>query len=272
MTQTPQQTKRITSWPRLIGLLLLLVVIIVGGSIGATVALSADPAVEPERYVGVSFVGSAAGELVAVALLVWVLRRQGVALRHIGLGRPTTGVAVAAGIALAVAYAAITAAGVPAVVHSAFAVTGLKLLTVVTTVLIVGVVEEIIFRGYLITAVASMGHGRFVQVLASGVAFGLAHPTAPINMAELSQRVDAVRNPNPDGRHDDVVAFRGEVDVERPSRANIPAVSGCPEPTPGVLRQVLDAAAPNGASSLRSHARGPWSGVSQPVALCVGPR
>lgn len=184
MTQTPQeQTKRITSWPRLIGLLLLLVVIIVGGSIAATVAFPADPAVEPERYVGVSFVGSAAGELVAVALLVWVLRRQGMALRHIGLGRPTTGVAVAAGIALAVAYAAITAAGIPAVVHSAFAVTGLKLLTVVTTVLIVGVVEEVIFRGYLITAVASMGHGRFVQVLASGVAFGLAHPTAPINMA-----------------------------------------------------------------------------------------
>lgn len=184
MTQTPQENaERITSWPQLIGLLLLLVVIIIGGSIAATALLPADPAVEPERFVGVSFVGSATGELIAVALLVWLLRRQGMTLRHIGLGRPTTGVAVAAGMVLAVGYAAVTAAGVPAVVHSAFTVTGLKLVAVITTVLIVGVVEEVIFRGYLMTAVASMGHGRVVQVLASGVAFGLAHPTAPINMA-----------------------------------------------------------------------------------------
>ncbi|MHA6800392.1 hypothetical protein [Bounagaea algeriensis] len=52
MRQAPQgRTERITSWPRLIGLLLLLVGIIVGGSIAATVALPADPAVAPERYV-----------------------------------------------------------------------------------------------------------------------------------------------------------------------------------------------------------------------------
>jgi membrane protease YdiL (CAAX protease family) len=40
--------------------------------------------------------------------------------------------------------------------------------------LIAGVVEEAIFRGYVITAVAGLRYGPVLQVLAGGLALGLA--------------------------------------------------------------------------------------------------
>lgn len=169
-----------TSWPRLLGTLLLLMLVIAVTVTAVMVAWPYDPGAAPERFVAVLFAGAAVGELLALGLLVWLLRRRGVTLADLGLGRPTTRGALGLGILVALVYAGFTAAMNPAVAQNALAPTGLKLLAIAATVLIAGVVEELIFRGYVMTTLASMGHGRAVQVLVSGVTYALAHPTAPL--------------------------------------------------------------------------------------------
>lgn len=168
----------IATWPRLIGVVLLTVLLAIGASGAAAAAWSSDPAQDPEGFVGAVFVGAAVGELIALGLLIWLLRRRTVTLRDLGWRQPTTATALALGVLLALAYAGLTAAAVPSVWEHAFAPTGLKLIAIAATVLVAGVVEEVVTRGYVMTALASMGHGRVVQVLASATAYGLAHPTA----------------------------------------------------------------------------------------------
>lgn len=168
------------TWPRLLGTLILLIAVIAVAIAAFMVALPYDPAVTPRGFVAVLFAGSAVGELLALGLLVWLLRRRGTALADLGLGRPTTRLALALGVLVALVYAGVTAAGNPAVIQNAFAPTGLKLLAIVATVLVAGVVEEVIFRGYVMTTLASMGHGRVVQVLMSAVTYALVHPTGSL--------------------------------------------------------------------------------------------
>ena len=50
----------------------------------------------------------------------------------------------------------------------------LKLLAIVTAI-VAGVVEETIFRGYVITTLGRMGYGLVVQVLLSGLFFAFFH-------------------------------------------------------------------------------------------------
>ncbi len=51
--------------------------------------------------------------------------------------------------------------------------------------LVAGLVEETIFRGYLMTSLDGMGRGRMTQVLVSGAAFAIAHFYAFVSPAAL---------------------------------------------------------------------------------------
>jgi uncharacterized protein len=168
------------SWPRLLGTLLLTVLLIAVAVTAFTLAWPAHPGRAPQRFVAVLLVGSAVGELLALGVLVWLLERRGTTLADLGLGRPTTRVALLLGVLVAGVYAGVTVAGNPVVAQHAVAPTGLKLLAVATTVLVASVVEEVVFRGYVMTTLAVMGHGQAVQVLVSAVAFALVHPTSPV--------------------------------------------------------------------------------------------
>lgn len=134
----------------------------------------------PQRFVAILFAGTATGELLALSVLVWLLRRRGVALADLGLGRPTTRGALVLGMLVALVYAGVTVAVNPAVAQYAVEPTGLKLLAIAATVLVAGVVEEVIFRGYVMTTLAWMGHGRALQVLVSAITYALVHPTASL--------------------------------------------------------------------------------------------
>ena len=46
--------------------------------------------------------------------------------------------------------------------------------------LVAAPVEEIIFRGYVMTATQSLGAGRVLQVVLSAVTYALAHPGGPV--------------------------------------------------------------------------------------------
>lgn len=174
--QTKQpQTKGKTTWGQVIGLLLLLLAIIGGVSYGAfVVAAPFGWLAQPETRLAAFLIGATVGELAALGVLTWWLRRRGGSLRALGLGKATNWRGMVLGLVVALVYSGLTAALNPAVGPNLLRVSALKGLAVVAA-LVAGLVEETIFRGYLLTSLDQMGQRRMTQVLVSGVAFAIAH-------------------------------------------------------------------------------------------------
>ncbi len=128
---------------------------------------------QPTNRVAIFLLGSALGELVAFGLLAWLLRRRGSRLRDLGWGQPTRWGAVALGVGIALVYSGLTALK-PRISPHLLEFSWLKLLALVAAV-VAGVVEETIFRGYVMTILGRMGYGLAVQILLSGLFFALAH-------------------------------------------------------------------------------------------------
>jgi CAAX protease family protein len=163
------------SWGRLIATLALLLAIIGAVSYGAfAVAFPLDWLARPETRLATFLIGAIVGELAALGALTGLLRRRGMRLRALGLGKPATWRGLALGLAVAVVYAGLTAALNPTVGPSLLKLTLLKGLAIVAA-LVAGLVEETIFRGYVMTSLQQMGQGRAAQVLVSGMTFAIAH-------------------------------------------------------------------------------------------------
>lgn len=163
------------SWGRLIATLALLLAIVGAITYGAfAVAYPFGWLARPETRLATFLIGAIAGELVALGALAWLLRRRGMRLRALGLGKATNWRGLALGLAVAIVYAGLSAALNPAIGSNVLTFTLLKGLAIVAA-LVAGVVEETIFRGYLMTSLEQMGRGRVTQVLFSGVAFAIAH-------------------------------------------------------------------------------------------------
>lgn len=169
------RTKVKISWGQVIGTLLVLLAIIGGVSYGAfVVAYPFGWLAHPETRLAAFLVGASVGELAALGVLAWWLRRRGANLRALGLGKATNWRGMALGLVLAVGYSGLTAALNPTVSPNLLRLTLLKGLAIVAA-LVAGLVEETIFRGYLMTYMGAMGRGRVTQVLVSGAAFAIAH-------------------------------------------------------------------------------------------------
>lgn len=162
------------SWGRLIGTLLLLLAVI--GAIvygGFALGIALGWVGQPTNRVAIFLLGSTLGELVAFALLAWLLRRRGSRLRDLGWGQLTRWGAIALGVGIAIVCSSYTALN-PQIGPHLLEFSWLKLLALVAAV-VAGVVEETIFRGYVMTSLGRMGYGLAVQVLLSGLFFALAH-------------------------------------------------------------------------------------------------
>ncbi|HEU0028289.1 MAG TPA: CPBP family intramembrane glutamic endopeptidase [Ktedonobacterales bacterium] len=163
------------SWGRLIATLALLLAIIGAISYGAfAVAYPFGWLARPETRLATFLIGAIVGELAALGALIGLLRRRGTGLRALGLGKPATWRGLALGLAVAIVYAGLTAALNPTVGPNLLKLTFLKGLAIVAA-LVAGLVEETIFRGYVMTSLQQMGRGRVAQVLVSGAAFAIAH-------------------------------------------------------------------------------------------------
>jgi len=161
------------SWGLLIRNVFILLAIIGGLSYGAfLVALPFGWLARPESRLAVFLVGASCGELAALGALMRLLKGH-LDLRDRGWGKPTTWQAMLLGLLVAAAYAAVTALN-PAVGSNLLRVSGLKALALGAAV-VAGVVEEVIFRGYVMTALARMGQSAFVQVVFSAALFAAAH-------------------------------------------------------------------------------------------------
>ena len=96
-------------------------------------------------------------------------------LSHLGFAPGQIGVPLAWLLAAMVTiYYVWGVSRIPAVREHMFRLSPLKLLAVVTAVM-AAVVEEVIFRKWVMDFLDKQGLGAVLQVLASGLAFGLAH-------------------------------------------------------------------------------------------------
>jgi membrane protease YdiL (CAAX protease family) len=163
-----------TSIGRMIGVLALMLAIIGVFSYGAfVVAAPLGWLAQPQSRVAVFLGGAMIGELAAFGALAGLLRRRGQSLRTLGLGKRTNWRGLVLALLVAGVYCAITALN-PAVGSHLTQFIPLKLLAVVAA-LVAGLVEETIFRGYVMTTLAASRRGPVAQVVVSGVCFAIAH-------------------------------------------------------------------------------------------------
>lgn len=158
----------------MIGVLALMLAIIGVFSYGAfVVAAPLGWLAQPQSRVAVFLGGAVIGELAAFGALAGLLRRRGQSLRTLGLGKRTNWRGLVLALLVAGVYCAITALN-PAVGSHLTQFIPLKLLAVVAA-LVAGLVEETIFRGYVMTTLAASRRGPVAQVVVSGVCFAIAH-------------------------------------------------------------------------------------------------
>ncbi len=93
-------------------------------------------------------------------------------LRQLGLGTATNWQGIVLALVVALIISGVTVLN-PAIGPNVLRFSLLKVVALVAA-LVAGVVEEVIFRGYLKTALKWMGRGRVSLVLLSGVLFALA--------------------------------------------------------------------------------------------------
>lgn len=170
----PRTTTK-TSWGQVVGTLLVLLAIIGGFTYGAfLVAYPFGWLAHPETRLAAFLIGASAGELAALGVLTWWLQRRGRRLGALGLGKKTTWRGLVLGLVVALVYCGVTAVSDPSVGSNVLRLTALKGLAVVAA-FVAGLVEETIFRGYLMLSLDEMGCGRVTQVLVSGATFAIAH-------------------------------------------------------------------------------------------------
>lgn len=180
----PGDTRK-PSWRQVVGTLLVLLAIIGGFSYGAfAVAYPFGWLAHPETRLAAFLIGAIVGELAAFGALALWLRRRRTSLLALGLGKPTSWQGMLLGLVVAVAYSGLTAALNPTVGPHLLQLTALKGLAIVAA-LVAGLVEETIFRGYVMASVDRMGQGRVAQVVVSGAAFALAHAYGFVSPAAL---------------------------------------------------------------------------------------
>lgn len=155
------------SW-RLLIATLLLVLLVVGIALAAAITLSITLGWNrsPERFVTIILLGTTIGELAAFELLIWRLHQRGRTRRDLGWGQPTRWWAFVLGIGIDLLYSGYTALNNPVIAHHFFDLTWFKLAGLIAA-LAAGLLEETLFRGYVMMSLKSMGYQRYVQVLLS---------------------------------------------------------------------------------------------------------
>jgi membrane protease YdiL (CAAX protease family) len=129
------------------------------------------------------------GTRAAALIMLGVVVVQAAPLVSIGLGRdgaatialilgwgapPIPWFAWVLGAAIALIYGALSMASLPFIRAHLFDLTALKLMSVLFAV-VTGMFEELFFRKWLMDALAEHGWSIAVQILASGIGFGVAH-------------------------------------------------------------------------------------------------
>lgn len=117
--------------------------------------------------------GTLASELILFGFLLRWLKGQGRSLKDIGWNRPTTMPAVILGVTFGLGYAFYTLSN-PLIGPNATEISLFKLVGVCVGV-VGAVVEECVFRGFIISELKAIKVSTITQILVSGVSFGIVH-------------------------------------------------------------------------------------------------
>jgi len=158
----------------ILGTLLFLVIVYAVGR-GVAWAFQSPAAQSSRALVTVRLSGSMLGELVVLLVLIVFLRSRGLSLRDLGIWQhaPARGWIIAAVITalyLWMTFAAVLRGQAPLGEASFF-----HIYNSLVAGLVAGFVEEIFYRGFVMSELGWSGFGPVVQVIASGVLFGISH-------------------------------------------------------------------------------------------------
>ncbi len=117
--------------------------------------------------------GAIIGEGLFLFLLIWWLREQGLTLTDLGVWKRPKLWAFAAAITFAGAYGALTATN-PGL-RPNLGIHDLLKAEAVVAAIVAGTVEEVVCRGYFMFELQRSRTRLWLQVLGSGVVFGIAH-------------------------------------------------------------------------------------------------
>ena len=181
-------TKKFSAWLSAIGItagmLIGIVIALNLLAIGARVLRPLFPALHPSTPQGLTILfatGSALGEFLALIVLWRILRKRGDSLERMGLWKQSPLAGWLAAVAVAAFFVIPAIRGFysgPAHMPLAQILFALNFFHIYTALVLgcgAGLCEEVFFRGYLMTRLADAGYGKIVQVIASGLFFGLAH-------------------------------------------------------------------------------------------------
>jgi membrane protease YdiL (CAAX protease family) len=121
----------------------------------------------------VTVAGVLVAEAVAFTALILWLRRRSLSLRSLGFIRPSRWLPVIVAVVFSLAYAGFTLM-IPDVRSHVAEISIFKIWGVFVSV-IGALVEETIFRGFILTELERLWSSRCMQVVVSGVTFGLLH-------------------------------------------------------------------------------------------------
>lgn len=117
--------------------------------------------------------GAIIGEVVFLVLLIWWLGTQGLSLTDLGMWKAPKLWALVAALAFALVYGVLTASN-PGLRPNLEIHDLLKAETVVAAI-VAGIVEEAVCRGYFMFELQRSRTPAWLQILGSGVVFGIAH-------------------------------------------------------------------------------------------------
>jgi membrane protease YdiL (CAAX protease family) len=165
---------RRSAWTRAVGAVAVLFVVnLVALELLMLISTLAHWSSDVHTRAEVAFGSAIIGEVVFLVLLIWWLHREHLTLDDLGLRKRPKAWAVLVAVAFAVAYGLLTASN-PGLRPNLGLHDFLKAEAVVAAV-VAGIVEEVVSRGYFMFELQRARVPAWLQIVGSGLVFGIAH-------------------------------------------------------------------------------------------------
>jgi membrane protease YdiL (CAAX protease family) len=169
----PALTQR-SAWARAVGSVAALLVVNFGVTeLLRLISNAAGWPTDVHSRAAVALGGAIVGEAVLIVLLIWWLGKQGLTLADLGMWKRPKLWALAAALTFALVYGVLTASN-PGL-RPYLGIHDLLKAEAIVAAIVAGTVEEVVCRGYFMFELQRSRAPVALQILGSGVVFGIAH-------------------------------------------------------------------------------------------------